>query len=116
MPHGDCTGPMGQGPMTGRALGFCTGYDSPGNTKGFGGGEGMSRGFGFGRGRGFRGGWGFGRSRNFGLPDTGYFPGSPSLSKADEMKMLKAQAHSLKLSQSDIEKRLKELEDEESDN
>ena len=118
MAHGDRTGPMGQGPMTGRAMGFCTGYDSPGYTKGFGGGRGMGRGFGFGRGRGFRGGWGFGSSRNFGWPDAGNIPGSPwtePLGKADEIKMLKAQAHALKRSQSDIEKRLKELENEGSD-
>lgn len=50
MPSGDRTGPMGQGPRTGRSLGFCSGYDMPGNLKGFGGG--MSRRGGFGRGRG----------------------------------------------------------------
>lgn len=31
MPAGDRTGPEGQGPMTGRAAGYCAGYDSPGN-------------------------------------------------------------------------------------
>jgi len=30
MPAGDRTGPMGMGPMTGRAAGFCAGYDAPG--------------------------------------------------------------------------------------
>ena len=30
MPLGDKTGPMGQGQMTGRRMGFCTGYNSPG--------------------------------------------------------------------------------------
>jgi hypothetical protein len=30
MPRGDGTGPMGMGPMTGRAVGFCAGYPSPG--------------------------------------------------------------------------------------
>jgi len=30
MPRGDGTGPMGMGPMTGRAAGFCAGYASPG--------------------------------------------------------------------------------------
>ena len=33
MPRGDRTGPMGQGPMTGRNLGFCAGYDTPGMAK-----------------------------------------------------------------------------------
>ena len=53
MPHGDQTGPMGQGPMTGRGMGYCAGYEQPGfanPTPGFAGrGAGMGRG-----GRGFR--------------------------------------------------------------
>jgi len=52
MPRGDRTGPMGMGPMTGRAAGFCAGnavpgYANPAPGRGFG----MGRG---GRGRGFR--------------------------------------------------------------
>jgi hypothetical protein len=30
MPRGDGTGPMGMGPMTGRAAGYCAGYPTPG--------------------------------------------------------------------------------------
>jgi len=30
MPFGDGTGPMGLGPMTGRAAGYCAGYSVPG--------------------------------------------------------------------------------------
>lgn len=30
MPGGDRTGPAGAGPMTGRGLGYCAGYDAPG--------------------------------------------------------------------------------------
>jgi len=30
MPRGDGTGPMGLGPMTGRAAGYCVGYGAPG--------------------------------------------------------------------------------------
>jgi len=30
MPRGDGTGPMGMGPMTGRAAGLCAGYPTPG--------------------------------------------------------------------------------------
>ena len=30
MPRGDGTGPMGMGPMTGRAAGYCAGYPVPG--------------------------------------------------------------------------------------
>ena len=49
MPGGDRTGPMGQGPITGKGLGDCRGF-----------GRGFRRGPGFGRGRGlgFRGGFG----------------------------------------------------------
>jgi len=56
MPSGDRTGPDGLGPQTGRALGYCSGYDSPGFTRGMPLGRGYGRGWGrgFGRGRGFR--------------------------------------------------------------
>lgn len=48
MPGGDRTGPLGQGPMTGRGLGFCSGNNTPGySTPGF------FRRFGRGFGRGF---------------------------------------------------------------
>jgi len=46
MPGGDRTGPSGMGPRTGRALGFCNGYNSPGFLN-----AGVGRMF-FGRGRG----------------------------------------------------------------
>jgi len=52
MPGGDRTGPEGRGPRTGRAFGYCAGYDSPGFTRGGGFGRGFGRGF-WGRGRGF---------------------------------------------------------------
>lgn len=66
MPGGDRTGPLGQGPMTGRAMGLCAGYDGPGYLNpGYGGGRGMGYGGGRGFGRGMayrrgRGGWGGG--------------------------------------------------------
>jgi len=37
MPWGDGTGPLGLGPMTGRAAGFCAGYPVPGYMNPFGG-------------------------------------------------------------------------------
>lgn len=63
MPRGDGTGPMGMGPMTGRAAGFCAGYSAPGYMspvpgRGFGFGRGRGSGFGRGMGLGFRGGRG----------------------------------------------------------
>lgn len=48
MPRGDGTGPLGQGPMTGRSAGFCAGFAAPGamNGPGFFGGFGCRRGAG----------------------------------------------------------------------
>ena len=91
MPGGDRTGPLGWGPMTGRAAGYCAGYPVPGYLNpipgrgwfgvgrgGFpwGGGRGrfFGRGFGFGRGRGRGRGWGrSGFGPGWGVP-YGAFP------------------------------------------
>jgi len=51
MPRGDGTGPVGQGPLTGRGAGRCAGNQS-GYGYGFFG-RGFGRGFGLGRGFGF---------------------------------------------------------------
>ncbi len=58
MPRGDGTGPNGQGPMTGRALGYCAGFNVPGF---------MNPGVDFGRGMrmAWRRGGGFGRGFRF---------------------------------------------------
>ena len=45
MPRGDRSGPDGYGPRTGRGLGYCNGYDTPGFARGSG--RGFGRGFGF---------------------------------------------------------------------
>ena len=37
MPLGNGTGPMGMGPMTGRAAGYCAGYGMPGYMNPYGG-------------------------------------------------------------------------------
>jgi len=113
MPRGDRTGPSGQGSGTGRALGICYGFDMPGFTKGAGGG--MGRGFGYGGGRGRGKGMGYGWGRNFGAANADLLPAYPwmsSISKEDEVKMLKSQADALMRSQKEIEKRLGELEKE----
>jgi len=75
MPGGDKKGPNGEGPMTGRKLGLCTGNSEPGFMSGQPGGLGLGRaaGGGRGRGRGFSGGprRGGGRGRFFNqTPDT----------------------------------------------
>ena len=110
MPQGDRTGPKGQGSRTGRSSGLCSGYDTPGFTKGY---EGQGRGFGIGR--GMRQGRGFGRSSMTNNAFSGLTKGFPwisSLSKEEEIKILKSQADSLKSSQQAIEKRIEELEKE----
>ena len=46
MPRGNKTGPTGDGPMTGRAQGYCTGNNQPGFTDNQGNpGQGFGRGF-----------------------------------------------------------------------
>lgn len=66
MPRGDRTGPAGQGPMTGRGAGYCTGYSVPGFMN-----PGPGRGgAGFGLGRGF-----FGRGGGRGWRNMNYAAG-----------------------------------------
>ena len=60
MPKGDKTGPEGEGPMTGRQQGYCSGNDNPGYAVS---GGGLGRGFGRGLGGGFR--KGFGRNSEY---------------------------------------------------
>ena len=105
MPAGDRTGSMGQGPRSGRGLGYCSGFDSPGYAKRQGGAKG--RGFGFGRGHGR----GIGRGKGYGRGwDVQASPWANTTSKEDEIKLLKSQADELKRTQTNIEKRLTELE------
>lgn len=111
MPGGDRTGPVGQGAMTGRSMGFCGGYDTPGFTKGFG--QGAGRGAGMGRRGGF--GRGFGSRRGAGAGMDVPAANTPwmgvGMSKRDEAKMLKAQANNLRDSLKSIEDRLKDMEE-----
>ncbi|MCK4306348.1 MAG: DUF5320 domain-containing protein, partial [Candidatus Eisenbacteria sp.] len=65
MPGGDGTGPAGTGPMTGRAAGYCAGYQFPGSMNPIGGGRGF-----WGGGRG-GGGWGR-RNRFYATGLTGW--------------------------------------------
>lgn len=101
MPGGDRTGPYGDGPMSGRRLGYCTGNDSqgfeilPGN---FGGGYG--RGFGRGRGRGYRFGTGYGRFSNETAPNV-----SKETLLENEARILKEQLASIEKQLSELKKR-----------
>ena len=86
MPGMDGTGPLGQGPLTGRGLGPC--------------GAGFRRGFGRGMGRGL--GRGFRRFALAGQPQV-------VLTEGDEKKILEEELKELELDRKEIEKRLKEL-------
>ena len=101
MPRGDRMGPNRMGPMTGRGLGYCNGYESPGYTKGvprggagfgagFGGGFGRGFGRGYGRGFGFGGGYG-----NQGFSNYPNYP-APQYSAKDEEKYLESEMDALK--------------------
>ena len=112
MPSGDKTGPTGLGPRTGRAFGYCSGFDTPGYQKGagggygrgMGGGRGMGRGMG--RGRGFHAGWGFG----YPTPRPGGQWNYPhGINKEEEISMLKSEMDALERTRKAIEKRLSEL-------
>jgi hypothetical protein len=75
MPRGDGTGPMGLGPMTGRAAGYCAGFSAPGFMNTYGYGPGMGYGFGMGYGRGMGFGRGFRRSFAGGAYMNPYYAG-----------------------------------------
>jgi hypothetical protein len=97
MPHGNRTGPMGQGSKTGRAMGYCSGSDSPGYKTGVpaGADQGAGRGVGsgVGRGSGRRAGLGFlcrrtpgfGRGRGAGARSEypGYYYPAPAQTRAE---------------------------------
>jgi len=108
---------MGQGPMTGRAAGFCAGYGQPGYANPVGGrgfGMGRGRGFGFGRGMGFGFGRGF-RNRFFaaGAPGWGwggYAAAADPATGNDEKQALKGQAEALQTELDAIRKRLEALD------
>ena len=112
MPSGDRTGPMGQGPMTGRGAGYCGGYNRPGYAN-----QAPGRGFGMGwrggRGVGWGGGWRRGgRSYRPYVPRTFAYdvPPMPAYDEESEAKFLRAEATRLKNALDEIEKRLDEIE------
>jgi hypothetical protein len=105
MPGGDGTGPMGQGPMTGRAAGLCAGYPHPGYAApGFGRGYGRGRILGFGRGFWRRG-------SRFWIRD---YIGTPynQLSTNDEKTYLEQMVNNLKDELKAVKDRLQEISKE----
>jgi hypothetical protein len=78
MPRGDRTGPAGAGPMTGRGMGTCAGFNQPGFVTGGGFGRGAGRGF-----RRFAGWW-----------NAPQAPVQPA-NQADRISALKAQMNQI---------------------
>lgn len=99
MPGFNGTGPLGQGPVTGRGMGRCTGAVPAGAVP--------ARGFGFGMGRGF----GRGRGRGFGpgpMP-AGYGYPQPEMETVDEKTAIENQIKGLENQLEMLNKRLNEI-------
>lgn len=105
MPRGDGTGPMGMGPMTGRAAGFCAGFNVPGFANVCGRGGGFGRGFG--RGMGMRRMMWFGQTSSFG-------PNQQAAAdvEQDELVILEKQAKIMSQNMEQIQRRIEELRKE----
>ena len=117
MPRGDRTGPNGMGQSTGRNLGYCSGYDSPGFTKGVprgSAGYGFNRNYGLGRGLGR--GMGMNRgmrfNRGFNYPVYSNYP-APEYSAKEEAKFLESEVKTLTEQLKVLEARLSDLTNEE---
>ena len=122
MPGGDRTGPMGQGPMTGRAAGYCTGAAAPGfmnpspgrGFRSWGGRRGGGRGLA--GGRGWRNQYyatgvpGWARAEwGFAPPVYQDVPLAPSMAREQEMELLREQAEYLHEALEQIKGRIGEL-------
>jgi hypothetical protein len=107
MPRGDGTGPAGEGPMTGRAAGYCAGNVRPGFA------DSAVRRVGAGSGR--PGGRGFGHRNRFyatGVPFSGYPATEPEpwLPRDEEITLLKEESQRLRSVLETIERRLAQIE------
>lgn len=114
MPGGDRTGPLGYGPRTGRGLGYCAGYPSPGFTRGLPAGW-LGRGRGRGRGRGWWRGWRwhpypYPLSEYYSQPD--YPPAAEEPDPKTERAYLEEVVQRLEDELSSIRKRLEQLSSE----
>ncbi len=106
MPRGDRTGPNGMGPMTGRGLGYCNNFASPGF------GKMTPRGMG-GRFFGRRGGFGRG-NRYFANPDWDYLsPNPPAYDAKSQKAYLESEIKLLSEQLEEMKNRLSELSQEE---
>jgi hypothetical protein len=106
MPGGDGTGPMGQGPMTGRRMGYCAGYDRPGfAATGWGFGRGMGLGRRFGRGLRWRL-WDWPAQRPYQQPSKE----QEKQLLEDDRKAIEEERKSLEREAEAVRKRLEELD------
>lgn len=107
MPGFDRTGPRGQGPLTGRGMGYCEEEGIiPARGYGLGRGRGLGRGAGRGFGRGI-GQQGFGRMA---MRNIAFAPDEANYSRDDEITLLKQELTQLKKEKKLLSKRLKKLE------
>ncbi len=113
MPGGDRTGPLGNGQLSGRQMGYCAGYDAPGYARGgefgcgLGRGRGHGRAFGGGRGMAFR----YGAAGRCGWPSAPAF-GAPPAPPVNEVAQLKSQIDGLEQSLAALRQRLHTVEGE----
>ncbi|MFX0155871.1 MAG: DUF5320 domain-containing protein [Candidatus Hodarchaeota archaeon] len=113
MPGGDRTGPRGLGSMTGRGLGYCAGYDSPGYIKGPG--IGLGRGWGRGRGVGYGRGFWYGRGWGYRVPIYApVYPPYPSgiipkITPENQLAMLKQEKEYLESEMTGIKSAIDDL-------
>lgn len=112
MPFGDGTGPMGAGPMTGRAAGYCAGYGVPGRVNpGFGRGWGC-RFWGRGGGHGWRHWYCASGLAGWARRGGGVVPPASGVAAPREKQWLENQAQALQTRLDEIRRRLSELEAE----
>ncbi|MFH1875188.1 MAG: DUF5320 domain-containing protein [Pseudomonadota bacterium] len=121
MPRGDGTGPMGQGPKTGKAMGHCAGFNTPGYLNSGRGLFGAGRGgmpWGGGRGRAWGGGRGRGFAQGFGRGwspapacDYGWDYAPQPISPEDERTYLNDQLVFLEKEIQEIKKRLAQIDE-----
>jgi hypothetical protein len=99
MPRGDRSGPSGEGPKTGRGMGYCTGNEHPGYMNTF-----SNRGRGYGR--GFHGGFGYGQGAGFGFRygSGNYYQGG--VADVSEKTLIENEIRILKDQMSALEERL----------
>lgn len=107
MPGGDGTGPVGMGPMTGRAAGYCAGYPTPGYMSPCGGRGFWGRGRGGGRGRRN---WFRATGLPFGARFGGYATPQQQPNRELEMQTLQSRADTLQSELDSIKKRISEWE------